>query len=260
MKSIIMPLVLSAALALSPETNGQDQTNSHTTGPRTRATGPPVASDPDPLENDAAFKRLSPDKQQWVRGVMDKLNKAIQQKDIGALDRLKVEVAQMELTGMKFCGDHVLGEGVYLEALALDDSRKDEAFVARWLESERNSNAPHTAVFSTKRCVATDGDILEGKSIVRILPNSLAISNQHGLVAYEALYVDHPGEGLGADVRRGIFIENRFLIELDPRTASPLGGELGDETRDFSWNGEKERLDMRPGVFLAPAPATPAKQ
>jgi hypothetical protein len=100
---------------------------------------------------------------------------------------------------------------------------------------------------------------LDGRSISKILPNSLAISARHGLVAYEALYLGRPGEGTGAtvEIHRGVFIENRFFIDLNPRKASTTSGPLKDEDRDFSWDDENERLVMRPGVFL-PLTVTPA--
>jgi hypothetical protein len=148
---------------------------------------------PDGLDEDPRFKRLSPAEQAWVRAMTNKLHTAIEQKDTQALDKLQLEVAQRDLDGTKFCGDHVIGQGTLLVALALDDSRKEEAFVARWLEPERDGI--HSAVFTRGRCITSDGAIVDGKRISKILPNSLAISSQHGLVAYEALYFDHPAGG-----------------------------------------------------------------
>ena len=206
---------------------------------------------PDGLDEDPRFKRLSPAEQAWVRAMTNKLHTAIEQKDTQALDKLQLEVAQRDLDGTKFCGDHVIGQGTLLVALALDDSRKEEAFVARWLEPERDGI--HSAVFTRGRCITSDGAIVDGKRISKILPNSLAISSQHGLVAYEALYFDHPAGGpeMPQDIRRGVFIESRFLLEIDPHKASALSGPK-DEDRDFSWNAQTERIDMRPGLALDP--------
>lgn len=246
-------VLLATALLSCLGIRAQPQSTTVQDQPKPQQAQPPtpgqITPAPDGLDDDPAFKRLSPEGQAWVRAMTNKLHTAIEQKDIQALNRLQLEVAQRELTGTKFCGDHVIGQDTFLVALALGDSRKEEAFVARWLEPEREGI--HSAVFTRSRCIASDGDIVDGKRISKILPNSLAVSSQHGLVAYEALYFDHPAGGpeTPQDVRRGVFIESRFLLEIDPHKASALSGPK-DEDRDFSWNAQTERIDMRPGVAL----------
>jgi len=217
-------------------------------------------ADPDDLKNDPDFQRLSPAQQDWVRSMTNKLHSAIEQKDLRVLDQLKLEAAQKQLIGTKFCGEHIFSQATFLDALALSDSRKDEAFVARWLEPEHGSGEVHSAVFTGSRCIARDGDTLDGRRISRILPNSLAIGNQNGLVAYEALYFDDQAQSPipTTDIRRGIFIENRFLIDLDARKASALH-DPRDEDRDFWWSPGKERIQMRFGVVVA-VPPRPAQK
>jgi hypothetical protein len=99
---------------------------------------------------------------------------------------------------------------------------------------------------------------VDAKLVVRALPNSLAISNRHALVAWEAEYFNSAAEqSRGGTPHRGVFIENRFLTELDPHKASAAGSrDVTDETRDFRWNEAQETLSMKPGVVLAVATPT----
>jgi hypothetical protein len=208
------------------------------------APGQEVFPVPNSLEDDPAFKRLSPEAQYWVRTMTNKLHEAIEQRGIEGLDQFKLAVAQGELAGAKFCGKHIFSQWTFVEAVALNESRKEEVFVARW-------GGVHSAVFTDKRCIASDGDIVDGKLISKILPNSLAVSRQNGLVAYEALFFDHPAEAPGSAqfIQRGVFIENRFLVVLDQGNSVP-SRSVRDEDRDFWWDDQQERLDMRSGVAL----------
>jgi hypothetical protein len=213
---------------------------------------PPAQADR--LEDDPRFKRLSPEGQAWMRAITARFDAAIDQKDTKALEQLTLEVAQRELTGTKFCGEHIVNDGTFVDAFARNDSHK--AFAVRWLDREPGT-AVHTAIFTGEgRCVVMDGDSLQdGISISRVMPNSLAVSAKHGLTAYEAEYWKSPSERSGGGAaHRGVMIENRFLIELDPHKASaPFSLNANDEDRDFWWNDEKERLEMRPGVVIVPA-------
>jgi hypothetical protein len=208
------------------------------------APGQEVFPVPNSLEDDPAFKRLSPEAQYWVRTMTNKLHEAIEQRGIEGLDQFKLAVAQGELAGAKFCGKHIFSQWTFVEAVALNESRKEEVFVARW-------GGVHSAVFTDKRCIASDGDIVDGKLISKILPNSLAVSRQNGLVAYEALFFDHPAEAPGSAqfIQRGVFIENRFLVVLDQGNSVP-SRSVRDEDREFWWDDQQERLDMRSGVAL----------
>jgi len=258
MKTINLLLLVAFWMNSSPlRAQNQNQPNRQTVEPKP---APAHQATPAPrrLEDDPHFKHLSPEGQHWVKSLMDSLDKATERHDIAAIDQLTLEVARKEVTGMRFCGAHIFNEGMFLDAIEFGQS-KEHAFVARWLEAERGSSVVHTALFTEGRCIATDGSTLDGRSISKILPNSLAISARHGLVAYEALYLGRPGEGTRAtgEIHRGVFIENRFFIDLDPRKASTTSGPLKDEDRDFSWDDVNERLVMRPGVFL-PLTVTPA--
>jgi hypothetical protein len=212
---------------------------------------------PTSLEADAAFKSLSPEAQYWVRIMTQKLHEAIEQWGIKALDEFKLTAAQGELAGTKFCGEHTFGQWTFLEAVALNESRKEEVFVATWLEHEDGSGEVHSAVFTDKRCIAIDGQVVDGKLISKILPSSLAASRQNGLVAYEAYFFDHPAEAPGGAqfIQRGVFIENRFFVGLGYGNGSVPSRSVRDEGRDFWWSDQQERLEMRSGVALDPATA-----
>jgi hypothetical protein len=219
---------------------------------------PPEAQDDD-LENDPAFKRLSPQAQDWVRTMSNRLDTAVQQKDVNAIGQLELDVTKHQLIGMTVCG-HPVDEGTFVDAEAFNAS-SEEAIAIRWLDPR--GTVVHSAIFTgRKRCVVTDGDAIEGKSILRAMPNSLAVSDQHALTAWEGSYWDSPSErSNGGAPHRGVFIENRFLVELDPHKASPPDSrDLSDQDRDFHWNDEREVVNMKPGVFLASATASPLER
>jgi hypothetical protein len=91
------------------------------------------------------------------------------------------------------------------------------------------------------------------------MPNSLAVSNQHGLVAYEAQYLpSRSGSFSGGVIRRGVFVEERWVADLDPAKASPLDSlNLEDAGSDFWWGLGEEKLEIRPGVAIVPATQAP---
>lgn len=105
-----------------------------------------------------------------------------------------------------------------------------------------------TAVYTSKRCIARDGDTVNGKRIERILPNSLAITKD-GLVAYEAMYVDHSFGVLTDHLHLGVFIEHQFVFEIDTwsdeyRKSSRHDFDLEDDGSIVPW----------PGIILSAAP------
>jgi hypothetical protein len=62
----------------------------------TTTTAPPSAQQPvkpgNSLDDDPAFKRLSPAGQEWVRQITDRLNKAVADKDPAAIDQIERDV------------------------------------------------------------------------------------------------------------------------------------------------------------------------
>jgi len=226
------------------------------------ANGSPQAAQPqqglvESLENDPEYKRLSPERQAWVRAMTTRLETATNQHDIRALEQLKLEVAQRELTGTKFCGGLVVNEGTFVDAFVSKEPY--QAFAVRWLDREPGT-AVHTAIFTSGgRCVVKDGDVLEGdKSITRILPK-LAVSGKYGFVAYEAFFLSPSELAAGSTPHRAVFIENRFLTELDPHKASaPFSLSVNDEELDFRWNDDPVRVELKPGLALLPAAQAPA--
>jgi hypothetical protein len=153
--------------------------------------------------------------------------------------------------GANLCG-HEMDAATFVDARA-QNATHEEAVVMRWLDPK--GTAVHSALFMG-RCVAKDGDDIDGKLIVRVLPNSLAISNKHGLTAWEAEYWDSPAEkGWRGTPHRGIFSDGRLVTELDPAKASEPGvGSAADP--DFHWNEEAETVAVKPGIALVPV--TPA--
>ena len=60
----------------------------------TPPSSPPPAAASNNIDNDPAFKKLSPDEQAWVKDVSDRLHKAVAAKDTAAIDQIQKEVAQ----------------------------------------------------------------------------------------------------------------------------------------------------------------------
>ena len=169
--------------------------------------------------------------------------------DDPAFKRLNLDSTKHQIIGMSMCG-HVMDAGTFVDAHAQNASH-EEAFVMRWLDPK--STTVHSALFMG-RCVAKDGDNIDGKVIVRVLPNSLAISDRHALTAWEAEYWNNPAEQTGRTTpHRGAFSENRFVAELDPSKASEPESANGAD-RDLRWNEEQESLTLKPGVVLVPSP------
>jgi len=46
------------------------------------------------LEDSPVFKRLPPDQQEWVKQTMDRLNKAVADKDLAAIDQIQQDIAK----------------------------------------------------------------------------------------------------------------------------------------------------------------------
>jgi hypothetical protein len=152
--------------------------------------------------------------------------------------------------GARYCG-HVMDAGTFVDARARN-ATGEEAVVIRWLDPK--GAAVHSAL-SMGRCIAQDGETIDGRLIVRVLPNSLAVSVRHGLTAWEAEYWNF-GEQAGRGApHRGVFNEHRFEAELDASKAS----ERGSADPDFRWNEEQETVAIEPRAALAgqtqPSPA-----
>jgi len=143
------------------------------------------------------------------------------------------------------CG-HSMDAGTFIDARAQNASH-EQAIVMRWIDAK--GPAVHSGLFMG-RCVAKDGDTIDGKVIVRVLP-ILAVSNKHGLTAWEAEYWEFQGER--GTPHRGLFDENRFVTELDPAKASEPGSVSGADP-DFRWNEEQESIVLKPGIALLPPP------
>jgi hypothetical protein len=82
--------------------------------------------------------------------------------------------------------------GVTLPAdLAIDGATAysddgEAVFIARWTDS---SGRQKSALFTSRRLVVAEGELADGKTIVKLSGASLAVNNA-GVVAYEASYAD----------------------------------------------------------------------
>jgi hypothetical protein len=154
------------------------------------------------------------------------------------------------------CG-HFVDDGTFFDAVSSTTSGKI-AFAMRWLDP-RPGTIVHSAIFTGygEFCIVTDGAVIDGKFIGRVMPNSLAISDT-GLVAWEGEYFTSPAESIaGNRPHRGAFIGNRFAFELDERNATPANNPDMSK-KDFIWRNEL--LVPRPGVVLGVSPViTPVR-
>jgi hypothetical protein len=224
---------LTTALLLSSAAYGQQSSEYPETAPRVR------------MEGDSTFLRLPPEKQAWVRQTMDRLDGAIKDGAAEAFGRLLLDAVKPQLIGKAFCAT-TFDEATHLDVV--ETSSTAQAFAVRWLDKARGATFVHTAIFTEKRCVVHDGDLVDGKRILRVLPNSLAVSYPHGLVAYEALYFDPADDGkAGPANRRGVFIDDRFLVDLDPLKAS---SSRERNRADFWFALISDQLEVRPEIRM----------
>jgi hypothetical protein len=183
-------------------------------------------------------------------------------RDIASQSQAILESTKAQLIGSTFCR-HVIDATTFVDALAFGRTGLD-SFIVRWLDPNPGSPV-HTAVYSpTLECLAKDGDTVDGKRIVQILPNSLASSAKHRLIGWEALYEEVPIDRASSPtLHRGAFTESKFSFELDPVRASTLDS-FAQEPPDYGFDDNREVLIPRPGVLRVAtrpqAPATPATQ
>jgi len=252
-------LLLAGLWASHLPLRAQNQSQSQRQQPEPPATGGQVNPDPHALENDPGFKRLSPEAQEWVRTMSNRLDSAVARGDINALEQLQLDLLRHQSLGRHICGGHTVDEGTFLDAEAMNAPRTQQAVVARWLDPKPGSII-HSAIFTTDlRCIANDAITLDGKWIVRVLPSSLGVSKD-GLVAYEAIYLNRDEKPTALE-HRGVFIENRWLYDLNPAKASPPDSYTQDADRDFAWDDAYNRIVPKSGVVLLDVPqASKAQQ
>ena len=235
MKRISTRLIFAATLLLSSAAWGQEQY-------------PPLLQK-ERLDDDPTFQQLSQENQTWVKRLTDRIYLAANDWELKALQRQYLDFTRSQFIGRQFC-NHTFTQATYLDAVRTNSGTR--AFAVRWLDPEPGTTIVHTALSTDSRCVVRDGDLIDGKRIFRVLPNSLAISHQDGLVAYEALYSD-PADDItpGHSYRRGVFIDKRFVADIEPQslTASP-----DEDAFDFWWREDLERLEISPGLRVRPIP------
>ncbi len=118
-------------------------------------------------------------------------------------------------------GSHVFTADTVILDAALSDAG-EIAFIARF----NKDDGPHTAVFTSKRIVASDDDVIDGKYIASFPPHGGVAINKAGQVAFEAVYTEsRDARGLG---EIGIFVENRLAVHR-PRVDGPVAFSLNDD-------------------------------
>jgi hypothetical protein len=109
-------------------------------------------------------------------------------------------------------GGYAFDSNTKIDTIALSDSGA-LAFTSH--RENGGTGRDQTAVATKERLVATEGQIIDGKEIIRIATAVLGINNA-GRVAFEALYAE-PGHN---ELHGGIFLEGKFVTEFEP---SPKG-------------------------------------
>jgi hypothetical protein len=129
-------------------------------------------------------------------------------------------------------GGHRLSPTATFEGVGFNDA-SDVAFVVHWIEADRE----RSAVFTSKRFIAGDGDTLDGKPISRINGTALNL-NSSGQVAFEAVY--------GNPAQTGIFVDRKFILALS----------VSGSNNDFSLNDDGSIvLNAATAAPVTPTPA-----
>jgi hypothetical protein len=113
----------------------------------------------------------------------------------------------------------VVFTGSTVAGVALDDHARIEGaalsdnaaitFLIRW--NEQGGLTSHASLFTMQRVVVSEGDQIEGKTILRVFGNSIAINNK-GDVAFFAAY----SSGSGTRALYGLFLEHHLQQSFDP--------------------------------------------
>lgn len=163
---------------------------------------------------------------------------------------------------------HRFDDLTYIQSVALNDNG-EFAFMAAFVDGLDS----RTAVFTSRRIVVSEGDVIDGKSIFFFPMYAGVAINKAGQVAFEAEYLETPG----SERRQvGIFVENRLAV---PGLSAPVSFSLLDDgrvelerpTRSQPPDQQKKpgllgRIRIRPKlandapVSIAPEPQRPPHQ
>jgi hypothetical protein len=163
-----------------------------------------------------------------------------------AAGQLLFDAVKPRLIGKTFCGSAFTQE-THLDAVETNPSAQVFAVRGSIRRAARHLSIPP---YSPKSGALSMTVISwTASAFLRVLPNSLAVSYSRGLVAYEAIYFDSANDGKSIPAnRRGVFIEDRFLLDLDPQKAS----SSRERNRPDFWFGFlSDRLEVRPEVRMA---------
>jgi murein DD-endopeptidase MepM/ murein hydrolase activator NlpD len=117
---------------------------------------------------------------------------------------------------ISLCGQNASSQATFVDAYAKND-RGDQGYVTRFLDPTPGSLAVHSAVFTLSQCLATEGTIIDGRRIVKVLPAGFTLS-KGGMTVYEAVYTDL-NDGPSGSCKRGIFEDAHFVAQLDDSKA-----------------------------------------
>ena len=122
-------------------------------------------------------------------------------------------------------GGHTFAEDTAFQSPALNDAG-DVAFISRWT----TGSEVHAAVFTSRRIVAREGDIVDGKYLAVIPDGGRVAINSAGLVAFEAALSASKSEAEAGNAEYVIVAGNR-VAQTRPFTAVGSFFSLGDDGR-----------------------------
>jgi len=137
-------------------------------------------------------------------------------------------------------GGHPLGTAASIEGIAVNDIG-DVAFVAHSTDAGTEHRG---CVLTLKHVVACDLDVVDGKTLTKVIATSLAINNS-GQVGFEATFGD-PAE-------TGIFTDHKFVVALN---GAPSADDftLTDDGRVVLKPGAAGTAPSAPSTGKAPGP------
>ena len=125
-------------------------------------------------------------------------------------------------------GGHIFTTETTIDSPALNDAG-EVAFIAHW--PDKSDTIPEerpgeqTSVFTSRRIVASNGDMIDGKFILEFTKDSVAI-NATGQVAYSALYTDRVEDAETGPTKLGVFVDKHLALT---QSAAHKGYILGDD-------------------------------
>lgn len=217
---------------------------------------PPIFSQPGvhlskaEMAADPEFRGRTPVEQARISWLVTRANAALTANDEEALSSIQQEFNRPSLAGDLICG-YVGDAATLADVTVSSEAISDYVTLARWLDPQPGG-AVHTALFaeSARRCITHDGMVVDGRTIIRVLPSSILV-NGDGSVAYEALYSTNAAAGI---VHRGAFLDLHFAFDIAASASAQERPSLNDAARDFTYDAQSHRLIPKQGVVSSDAP------